>query len=126
MSVPHVALRPEIRHSEIAAHEGGRSPLEELERQACRRYVPGNARNVKVNVKLEGLQSQPVLLPVYVMAYRYQNRLFRFLVNGQTGAATGQAPFSYKKLWAVVGIAAAVVAGALLAIGVCGGLASRM
>lgn len=108
------------------ARPQAQSSLEELERQACRRYVPGNARNVKVNVKLEGLQSQPVLLPVYVMAYRYQNRLFRFLVNGQTGAATGQAPFSYKKLWAVVGIAAAVVAGALLAIGVCGGLASRM
>jgi hypothetical protein len=98
--------------------------LEALEQAACRQYVPGNARNIHVNVKLEGVSSQPVLLPVYVMAYRYKDRLFRFLVNGQTGAATGQAPFSYRKLFAIIGITAAVLVGTLLVFGVCGGVAS--
>lgn len=91
--------------------------LENLERNACQQYVPGKARNVHVNVQLHGLTSQPVLLPVYIMAYRYKDQLFRFLVNGQTGAATGQAPFSYKKLFAILGIAAAVILGGLLAMG---------
>lgn len=100
------------------------SAVEELERQACRQYVPGNARNVHVNVKLEGLTSQPVLLPVYIMAYRYKDQLFRFLVNGQTGTATGQAPFSYRKLFAILGITAAVILGTLLMFGICGGIAS--
>jgi predicted RNA-binding Zn-ribbon protein involved in translation (DUF1610 family) len=101
------------------------SMLENLERDVCRQYVPGSARNVHVNVKLEGLTSEPVLLPVYIMAYRYKDMLFRFLVNGQTGKATGQAPFSYRKLAAVLGIAAAVILGILLAAGVCGGVMGR-
>lgn len=100
--------------------------LDQLEQQACRQYVPGNARNVKVNVKLAGLSSDPALVPVFIMAYRYQDQLFRFLVNGQTGKATGQAPFSYKKLFAVIGIVAAVVVGGLVAVGVCGGVMSAL
>jgi hypothetical protein len=100
--------------------------LATLETQACRQYVPGNARNVHVNVKLDGLASEPALLPVYVMAYRYKNKLFRFLVNGQTAQATGQAPFSYRKLAAVIGIAAVVIVGALAAMGACGGLMSLL
>lgn len=69
-----------------------RQGLESLERAACAEYVPGRNRNLKVNVRLEGLSSEPVLLPIWVMAYRYQNQVFRFLINGQTGKATGEAP----------------------------------
>lgn len=100
--------------------------LEELERNACRQYVPGQARNVHVNVKLSGLTSQPVLLPVYVMAYRYKDQVFRFLVNGQTGRATGQAPFSYRKLAAAIVLGAAALIGLVLAMAVCSGIASSM
>lgn len=77
--------------------------LEQLELEACRPYVPGNARNLKVNMLLDGLTSEPVLLPVWVMAYRYQDKVYRFLINGQTGHAIGTAPTSWRKLLAVVG-----------------------
>ena len=36
------------------------------------------------------------------MAYRYNERLFRFLVNGQSGQATGEAPISYYKIAAAI------------------------
>jgi len=81
-----------------------RQGLENLERQACNQSVPGRSRNLKVNMRLEGLSSEPVLLPVWIMAYQYQNRLFRFLLNGQTGKAAGQAPTSWKKVVAAVAI----------------------
>jgi hypothetical protein len=75
-----------------------RQGLEEMERSACQsNYVPGTARNVKVNVRIEGLMSEPVLLPVWIMAYRYGDKLFRFLVNGQSGKATGLAPLSCER-----------------------------
>jgi hypothetical protein len=87
-----------------------RQRLEELERQACDlAYIPGNSRNVKVNVKVEGMTSEPVLLPVWIMAYRYKDELFRFLVNGQTGHATGKAPLSWLKIGVAIGIAAVIV-----------------
>lgn len=106
------------------ARPQAQSTLEQWELQACRQYVPGNARNQHVNVKLTGLTSEPVLVPVYIMAYQYKGQLFRFLVNGQSGQATGQAPFSYRKLFVIIGIIAAVAIGGLLMMGACGGLAS--
>lgn len=84
--------------------------FENLVRQDCCRYVPGNCRNLKVNVQLEGLTSEAVLLPVWIMAYRYQDQVFRFLLNGQTGKATGQAPTSWKKILAVTAIVVVTVA----------------
>jgi hypothetical protein len=61
---------------------------------------------LKVNVRLEGLSSSPVLLPVWIMAYRYREQVYRFLVNGQTGKATGQAPVSWKKVVAAIAVVA--------------------
>lgn len=98
--VPRKYARPLAQHG-----------LEELERQACRQYVPGQCRNLKVNVRLEDLTSEPVLVPVWMMAYRYQGQVFRFLINGQTGQASGQAPVSWGK---VVGAIAIVVLLALV------------
>lgn len=94
--------------------------LENLERQACVQYVPGSARNVKVNVRIEGLSSDPVLVPVWMMAYQYRDKLYRFLINGQTGRCTGQAPYSWKKLLAVVGIMLLVAVGILVCMGALG------
>jgi hypothetical protein len=74
-------------------------------------------------VRIESLSSEPVLLPVWIMAYRYQDRLFRFLVNGQTGKPTGQAPTSMFKIALVVAAAIAVVLLVLACVGMLGGSA---
>jgi predicted RNA-binding Zn-ribbon protein involved in translation (DUF1610 family) len=84
--------------------------LEDLERAACAALVPGSARNVHVNVRVEGLSAEPVLLPVWIMAYTYEQHTYRFLLNGQTGRCTGSAPTSYTKVAAVTaGVVAAIV-----------------
>ena len=99
--------------------------LEEQERQACRQYVPGNCRNLHVNVRVEGLTGEPVLLPVWIMAYRYKDQVHRFLVNGQTGKCTGTAPTSYAKIAGVIGIVIAVIVGIALCMGLIGAIAGR-
>lgn len=100
--------------------------LEQLELEACRQYVPGQCRNLRVNIRMEGLSMEPILVPVWIMAYRYQERAFRFLVNGQTGRCTGTAPTSTAKI-AYVALA---VLGAMIAIGavilVCGGIGAAV
>lgn len=84
-----------------------RTGLENAEAEACTRlYVPGSARNVHVSTRIEDLSSQPLLLPVFIMAYTYQEKVYRFLVNGQTGKATGEAPTSKQKI--VMAVLAAV------------------
>jgi hypothetical protein len=61
-------------------------------------------------VRLENLTSEPVLVPVWIMAYRYRESVYRFLINGQTGRPWGQAPFSWIKVTIAVLIAIAVLA----------------
>jgi hypothetical protein len=98
-----------------------RAALENMERQACSAYVPARCRNLHVNVRIENQHSEPVLFPVWIMAYRYKGRVFRFLLNGQTGRATGQAPFSWKKLVILCGILGAILLLILLAMALAGG-----
>jgi hypothetical protein len=84
--------------------------LEDLETQHCTsEYVPGTARNVHVNVQITEMAGEPVLLPVWIMAYRFRDQLYRFLVNGQTGRATGQAPLSWMKIITAIAIAILII-----------------
>lgn len=50
-----------------------------------------------------------ILLPVWLSSYRFAGKLYRFMVNGETGRVAGQAPVSPLK------VALAVLAGLLLA-----------
>ncbi len=95
-----------------------RQGLENLERNACQQYVPGRCRNMKVNTRLEEMSSNPILLPVWIMAYKYKNTVYRFLINGQNGRATGQAPLSWTKM--IVAIAIVVGVALLIFLGVAG------
>lgn len=103
-------FRVQRKYARPLACEG----LESLEREACRALVPGQARNVKVNLLIDGLSSEPVLFPIWIMAYRYRDQVFRFLVNGQTGRATGQAPTDWRKVWLFVALIVGAVVVALI------------
>lgn len=76
--------------------------LQELERQSCRRYVRGECRKMQVNVRILNMSSQPILLPIWIMAFRYKKQVYRVLINGQTGKLTGGAPFAYGKLATII------------------------
>ena len=92
--------------------------LEAIERAECdQRYVPPRSRKVKVNTLLDGLSSRPMLLPVWIMAYRYKGSLFRVLINGSTGKLHGKRPISYTKIFAIAGAIAALLLLILLCTG---------
>jgi hypothetical protein len=85
--------------------------LEDRESATCDvLYVPGKCRNLHVNVRVTNMESEPVLLPVWIVAYRYRDRVFRFLVNGQTGQESGEAPTSWAKAFMIAGFVMAAVA----------------
>jgi hypothetical protein len=62
-----------------------------------------------VALRITTLASRPMLVPVWIMAYRYRDKMFRFLANGQTGKCSGQAPLSYRKIATAVIIAILVM-----------------
>ena len=120
-NVVYEQFRVQRKYARPLAQQG----LESLEAQACQQYVPGNCRNMKVNLRVENLAAEPVLLPVYIMAYQYRQKVYRFLVNGQTGRHSGTSPTSYKKIAAVIGLVILGVLCLLLCLGVIGAVAGK-
>lgn len=86
------------------------------EEDAVAAFLPGDThRNLVVRTRFEKTNSDLILLPIYVLSYRYGDKLYRFLLNGQTGRAAGDKPISWRKvLWAVLTAVGAIVALALL------------
>ncbi len=46
----------------------------------------------------EKIQYTMALLPVWICAYKYKNKIYRFLVNGTTGEVVGDRPYSKLKM----------------------------
>jgi hypothetical protein len=85
-----------------------------------------SATKLNANSTIERVDGKPVLVPVWIGAYRYGDKVYRFLVNGQTGEFLGDAP---KSMWKMVGVALAIVAVILAAIAclsICTGSAAIM
>jgi len=92
-----------------------RNGIEEQERTACAgAYLRTRFRNLRVNIRMADLTSCPVLLPIWVIAYRYHGRQYRSLINGQTGHIVGEAPFSTVKLVCLVLLVGLVLLMALV------------
>jgi LSD1 subclass zinc finger protein len=47
-----------------------------------------------------------VLMPAWISAYRYRDKVYRFVINAQTGEASGEAPISW---WKVAGLVVLVL-----------------
>ena len=64
------------------------------------------------NTQHSDITFKHILLPAYVSAYKFKDKLYRFMVNARTGEVQGERPWSVIKIaLAVIGVA--VVAGAL-------------
>ena len=70
-------------------------------------------RMTEVRTAWSGLACKNGLLPVWIAAYQYGGKPYRFLVNGVTGKTDGHAPWSWVKIG--LAIAAAVLLFILLA-----------
>lgn len=88
----------------------GRDQMEEKIRELIKRDIGGDQQRItSMNVKWDELTFKHILLPVFVSAYRYKGKPYRFLVNGQSGKVRGERPYSFWKIAGlVVGVAAAI------------------
>lgn len=65
----------------------------------CAGDIPGDTHsNLQVNSAWSQRTFKHLLLPVWIAAYLYRDRSWRFIVNGQTGKAAGDAPISWWKV----------------------------
>ena len=100
------------------AREEVRGLIDEFVTSDCGALVPGRHRNLHTCSLVSDTTATPVLLPAWIFAYRYRDKPYRFVLNGQTAAGTGTAPISLLKVLiaAAIGLAAlGVVIGLALA-----------
>ena len=80
-------------------------------RRMIKRDIGGDEqRIISMNTSYRDITFKHLLLPVYVSAYKYKDKLYQFLVNGRTGEVQGQRPYSWIKITATVVAAVAIIA----------------
>lgn len=67
-------------------------------------------RNMHYNHQYNNVKFKHILLPVWLSSYQYQQKLYRFIINGETGKVSGKAPVSPLKVTAAVVIGLAILA----------------
>jgi hypothetical protein len=76
----------------------------------CGQQVAGDRhRNLEVRTVFSGIAYKSALLPVWIAAYQYAGKPYRFLVNGVTGRVSGKAPWSAVKITLAVLVALALL-----------------
>lgn len=74
---------------------------------AIRRDIGGDQQRIhRVSTRYSDVTFKHVLLPAWISAYRYRDKAYRFVVNGQTGEVSGEAPVSW---WKVAFLALGVI-----------------
>jgi hypothetical protein len=79
---------------------------------AVRRDIGGDHQRIaSMDTAYSGVTFKHILVPVWVSAYRYSGKTYRFLVNARTGELSGDRPYSAAKitLFVLASIAAIAV-----------------
>jgi DNA-directed RNA polymerase subunit RPC12/RpoP len=102
---------------EKAWEKVGQPRIVDWELERCSRIVGRGAdhtRGVSVTCHFTDLESTHLLLPFYVSGFRYNGKLYHYVVNGQTGQVKGERPWSTGKIVLFALAIAAVVAAIVL------------
>ncbi|MGZ5573374.1 MAG: hypothetical protein ACXWF6_19825, partial [Usitatibacter sp.] len=67
--------------------------------ELVRRDIGGDQQRIhEVATQYSDIKFKHVLLPVWISAYRYRDKVYRFIINGQTGEVSGESPKSWWKI----------------------------
>lgn len=86
------------------AWETGKTIIREKARKACYADIPTHhVRNFSMSADFSDETWRYILLPIYLSSYKYEDKIFQVMVNGQTGATAGQKPVAWWKIWLAIG-----------------------
>jgi len=71
----------------------------------CKDIGGDHQRIHSLNTVYNHITFKHILLPIWISAYMYKDKVYRFLINGRTGKVDGERPYS----WIKIGLAALVV-----------------
>ncbi len=87
---------------QVGLKEGFPIARETIDRQvasAIKSEIGGDHQRINdVATRYSDIKFKHVLLPVWISAYRYRDKPYRFVINGQTGEVSGESPKSWWKI----------------------------
>lgn len=87
------------------AWEKAKTTMRDEAKEDCTNGISSShVRNFSMNADFADEVWRYVLLPVYLAAYRFEDKAYQVMVNGQTGEVAGQKPVAWWKIWVVVAI----------------------
>ncbi len=95
-----------------------RGYMDRMIRRDVKYDIGGDDQRISdVQTQISDVTFKHILLPVWLAAYKYRGRTYRFVVNGRTGRVQGERPYSaWKIAFAVlIGMILALIAGFVIA-----------
>lgn len=69
-----------------------------LHQDVCRRIGGDHQRVHKLDCRYDAITFKHLLLPVWMLAYRYKDKSYRVFINAVTGQMQGERPYSWVKI----------------------------
>ena len=108
--VQHSTADIESRQQPRESFEEARQKMADAIREDVRRRIGGDRQRIdKIQTRHDAITFKHLLLPVWMLAYRYNDKSFRVFVNAATGEVQGERPYSWVKITLLVLTIAAAI-----------------
>ena len=85
----------------------------DIRRHLLQKHRANRIANLSFSILFENVTYKYLLLPMWLSSYLYKNKVYRFMVNGQTGRVGGSAPVSALRVAIAVVLGLAALAALL-------------
>lgn len=97
----------------VEGFDEARTHMDRVIRRDVKFNIGGDEQRVhNIDTKIRDVTFKHILLPVWLAAYKYRGKTYRFVVNGQSGKVQGERP------WSIWKITFAVLLGLIVAGGI--------
>jgi len=95
-------------------YEEAKVIMDKTIRQLILKDIGGDEQRIhSTNTSYADITFKHLLLPIWISAYNFNNKVYRFLVNARTGEVQGERPWSWIKITLFVLMILAIVGGAI-------------
>lgn len=80
-------------------YEVAQGKMETEIEKTIKKEIGGDHQRISAkDIKYFEIMFKHILLPIWISAYKYNSKTFRFIVNGRTGEVQGERPYSWIKI----------------------------
>lgn len=94
--------------------EEARAHMDRVIERDVRFDIGGDRQRIShIDTQVSDVTFKHILLPVWLAAYKYRGKTYRFVVNGQSGRVQGERPYSAWKIAGAAAVLAVLIAAAI-------------